>query len=109
MTARPLTGCEQCRTLLSQGLDLCIRARKLDAMDRRAATLSASKNPDEWQESGQFDRYVKRHNIQNPESPIATRSATVPLWAQQQYELDLARWEEKARQHLLQCDPGLMP
>lgn len=32
--------CDECTTLLSEGLDLCVRARKMDAMDRREATLA---------------------------------------------------------------------
>lgn len=94
--------CDTCRTLLSEGLDLCVRARKMDAMDRREATLKVSKCADEWVESGVFDEYVERHNIQNPDQPIATRSGTVALWLQDQYEKDLAEWERKARHHLMQ-------
>lgn len=95
------------RELLSEGLDLCIRARKMDAMDRREATLAISSDPDVWQADGTFDRYVGRHNIQNPEQPIATRSGTVPLWLQDQYEKDLADWETRARKALMSTpDPG---
>ena len=49
-------------------------------------------------ESGGFEQ----HNIQHSQSPIATRSATVRFWAQDQYEADLAAWEAKARHHLMQ-------
>lgn len=87
--------------LLSEGLDLCVRARQMDAMDRRAATLAVSSVPDEWQASGQFDRYVARHNIEVPHAPISTRSGTVALWAQEQYDKDLADWECRARKALM--------
>lgn len=95
--------CDDCRNLLSQGLDLCVRARKMDAMDRRESALSISKCREEWEASGRFDEYVERHNIDRPHAPIATRSGTVMLWLQEQYDKDLAEWEEKARQHLMKC------
>lgn len=90
------------RSLLSEGLDLCVRARQMDAMDRRAASLACSSDPDGWQASGQFERYVARHNAANPDQPIATRSLTVALWVQDQYDRDLADWERRARHHLTQ-------
>jgi hypothetical protein len=86
--------------LLSEGLDLCVRARKLDAIDRRAATLSASKNPEGWQRDGLFNQYVAEHNLHYPHAPIETRSLTPALWAQEAYEKDLHEWEQKVRQHL---------
>lgn len=98
-----MTG-EKYRELLSEGLDLCVRARKMDAMDRREATLAISGDPDAWQADGTFDRYVARHNISNPDQPIATRSGTVPLWLNDQYDKDLADWERRARQALMQGD-----
>ena len=88
---------DQLTALLSEGLDLCVRARKMDAMDRRQKALDASVGADEWQASGQFDRYVERHNIDYPHAPISTRSATVALWMQDQYNKDLADWEARAR------------
>lgn len=93
--------CEICKTLLSEGLDLCVRARQMDAMDRRQATLAAVSDPQGWQESGMFDEHVKFHNQHNPDHPISTRSATIPLWLQDQYEKDLAEWERKGRHHLM--------
>lgn len=93
------------RQLLSEGLDLCVRARKMDAMDRREATLAASSDPEAWQADGLFDRYVERHNIKNPDQPIATRSGTVPLWLNDQYEKDLADWEARARKALMEPLP----
>lgn len=101
-------GCDVCRTLLSEGLDLCVRARQMDAMDRRAATLAASSNPQKWEESGMFDKYVARHNVQRPHAPISTRSGTVALWLQEQYDTDLTAWENKSRHHLMQgCQSAL--
>ena len=94
--------CETCKTLLSEGLDLCVRARQMDAMDRRAAALGASSDPHAWEESGRFDDYVERHNIDRPHAPISTRSGTVALWLQEQYDTDLAEWERKSRHHLMQ-------
>ena len=95
-------ACETCRTLLSEGLDLCVRARQMDAMDRREAALQASGNPQGWVESGRFDQYVAEHNTKHPDTPISTNSGTMPLWLQDQYERDLADWERRGRQHLMQ-------
>ena len=67
--------------LLSEALDLCIRARSLDEMQRCEAQLAASLDPEGWQ-------------------AISTRSATMPLWAADQYEQDLADWERRARAYL---------
>jgi hypothetical protein len=93
-------GCETCLALLNEALNLCVRARTLDGIDRRAATLAVSSDPDEWQSSGRFDVYVERHNIMRPDSPIETRCLTSQLWASDQYETDLADWERRARRHL---------
>jgi hypothetical protein len=68
-------GIDPARLLLSEGLDLCVRARKLDEMH------------------GQWCRHVRG-------DLSATRSATVPLWAQEQYDRDLADWERRAREEL---------
>jgi hypothetical protein len=74
----------------------------MDAMDRRASALAASSCAEEWVESGLFDKYVERHNIDRPDRPIATRSGTVALWLEEQYQTDLAEWERKSRHHLMQ-------
>lgn len=95
--------CTECRKLLSEGLDLCVRARKMDAMDRREASLKISKQAEEWVESGHFDEYVEQHNIDRPAAPISTRSGTVMLWMQEQYDQDLYDWENRSRRHLLKC------
>ena len=63
------------RLLLSEGLDLCVRARKLDESMIALQELWAS-NPD------------------------MTRSGTIPLWVQDQYDKDLADWEARARRAL---------
>lgn len=84
------------RELLSEGLDMCVRARKLDAQQRTNDMVGAAR--------GEFDldRYAARHNARDPERPILTRSATIPLWVQEQYERDLADWERRARHALMQ-------
>ncbi len=97
-----MTAGECCRRLLSEGLDLCIRARNLDAIDRRNATLAASSDGKAWEASGEFDRHVARHNVTNPDQHLATKSGTVHLWLQNQYETDLADWEKRTRLHLMQ-------
>lgn len=60
------------RAVLSDGLDLCARARNMDRMERERI----------------------EHQMRNPE---LTRSATIPLWAEEQYQNDLAAWEAKAK------------
>jgi hypothetical protein len=83
--------------LLSEGLDLCVRARHLDALDRRAATLAVSSDPEGWLASGRFDQHVEAHNRVNPAQQIEARSLTPRLWVQEQYERDLHDWENRAR------------
>lgn len=90
------------RELLSEGLDLCVRAREMDAQDRTNAALAASVDPDGWKNSGAFDRYIARQNILHPDRPLATRSATIPMWVHEQYQTDLADWERRARHALMQ-------
>lgn len=96
-------ACETCHTLLSEGLDLCIRARKMDAQERTNSSIAASLDGEQWEASGGFARHATRHNIMFPDEPLMTRSATLPLWVQEQYEKDLAQWERKARKHLTEC------
>jgi hypothetical protein len=57
---------------LSEGLDLCARARKMASMEHEMA-----------------DTYLR--------NPDMTRSATIPLWAEEQYQRDLAAWEAKSK------------
>ena len=89
-----MTDC--CKDLLSEGLDLCVRARKLDAQDRTNGIVEMAK--------GEIDleRYAARHNANDPDSPVLTRCGTAALWVLDQYERDLAAWERKARHHLTQ-------
>lgn len=94
--------CRECATLLSEGLDLCVRARKLDAQDRANAAVSRSICGPEWEASGVFALYAEEHNKEWPYREIAPRSATIPIWVQDQYEKDLADWENRARHHLMQ-------
>jgi hypothetical protein len=60
--------------ILSEGLDLCVRARNLDAQVNRAV------------EAGMGRIF-----------PEGTRCLTPALWVQEQYDKDLAEWESKAR------------
>lgn len=94
--------CEKCRDLLSRGLDLCVRARRLDEIDRRTAYREASTDPEKWEKSGQFDRFIERHNARNPHRKCATEPVTLPLWFHDQYEKDLHEWERESRSHLMQ-------
>jgi len=58
------------RTLLGEGLDLCVRARKMTDIENEIA-----RRPDDG----------------------LPRSATIPLWLEDQYQKDLADWETRAR------------
>lgn len=69
--AEPTRELELAR-ILSDGLDLCVRARRMEAMEMERI--------DNKMRSGDF-----------------TRSATIPMWAEEQYQADLAKWEAKAR------------
>lgn len=101
MTEESRPMCEACQKLLSEGLDLCVRARKMDAQDRTDAQIAMSHAPKEWWDEN-LERRAARHNAMFPDQPMSSRSATLPLWVQDQYEKDLAEWERKARNHLLQ-------
>ena len=70
-----MTAPDPVRALLAEALDLCVRARKLDETERKLV---------EWQ-------------MRNPH---VTKSGSIPLWAQDQYERDLADWEARARKAL---------
>lgn len=70
-------------TLLSEGLDLCVRARKID--------------------QGLVDQSIRDRF---PKSAAAfpeqySRSGTPHLWVQDQYDKDLEAWERRARDYLL--------
>ena len=94
-------SCADCRRLLSEGLDLCVRARAMDAVDRTAAAMSVSTAGKEWWDANLAAR-ASMHNATWPDSPMSNRSATLPLWVQDQYERDLADWERRSRAHLMQ-------
>jgi len=70
-------------TLLSEGLDLCVRARKLDEQVGRAL------------EAGMGRIF-----------PESTRCGTPALWVQEAYDTDLAEWENRARSTLLRLGLG---
>lgn len=65
--------------LLSQALNLAVRARKMDEQEK-AAAVAANRG-------GFMDR-------------IISRSGSVQAWVQDQYERDLVAWESAARQYL---------
>lgn len=90
---------DPCRLLLSEGLDLCVRARAMDAQDRTNAQVEmSSASPDWWKTN--LVRRTDRHNALFPDQPMLPRSATIPLWVEDQYEKDLADWERRARAFL---------
>lgn len=74
--------------LLSEGLDLCVRARKIDDGLREQAVREA------------FPESAKLY----PE--IYCRSGTPHLWVQEQYDSDLADWEARARSFLMGVSDG---
>lgn len=95
-------GCETCKTLLSEGLDLCVRARRLDAQERTNTQREISGDKEWWDEPANVERRAAMHNALFPDQPMATKCATLALWVQDQYEKDLADWERRARHHLMQ-------
>lgn len=99
--------CTTCTALLNEALNLTVRGRDLDGIQRRAATLSASCDAEEWQSSGRFDQHVTRHNCTcAPWNLIETRSLTPQLWAEDQFQRDLHDWETRARKHLMEVEHG---
>ena len=95
--------CDDCTALLNEALNLTLRGRKLDAVQRRQSMLDASGDADEWKESGRFDRYVESHNLtREPWNQIETRSLTPQLWAEDQFQRDLHDWESRARKHMME-------
>ena len=88
---------EQLATHLSKGLDLCVRARKLDAQDRTNAMAAIAPDMD-------MERWAARTNATRPEAPYETRSATIALWVQEQYERDLYEWETEGRRMLMNLE-----
>ena len=89
---------ETLESLLNEALNLTVRGRNLDAIQRRADNLAASQEPEEWQESGRFDAHVARHNLRcSPWDRIEHRSMTPQLWVEDQFQRDLHDWETRAR------------
>lgn len=77
-----------CKELLSEGLDLCVRARKLD----RSLTDAL--------DAGSVGK-------ERPLQGSGTRSLTPALWVLDQYDSDVEDWEQRARRHLMQgCSPA---
>lgn len=72
------TEIDQLRRLLSEGLDLCVRARRLDEQEQ----------------------HMHRRKMGDL-SPEVVRSATPYLWAQEQFQTDLDDWEKRARRALV--------
>lgn len=69
-----MTPAEELADILSEGLDLCVRAKGLDEQVERALQAGMGRI-----------------------FPEGTRCATPALWVQQQYDTDLDAWEKKAR------------
>ena len=65
--------------LLSEGLDLCVRARGLDEQVQNALQAGMGRIFSEGE-----------------------RCATPALWVQQQYDEDLAAWEDRAKAKLIE-------
>lgn len=72
-----MATCEMCHTLLSEGLDLCVRARKLE--EQVDISLQA----------GMGRIYAE-----------GTNCGTPALWVQEQYNTDLVDWESRAKAYL---------
>ena len=99
-------GCDACIALMHEALNLTVRGRRLDAIANRASCLAASVAADEWQQSGQFDRYVEMHNARcEPWRHIEPRSLTPQIWAEEQFERDLHDWEQRSRKHMQEAHP----
>ena len=75
---------ERLAGLLADGLDLCVRARKLDERTQEAINTSA---------------HVKGNHD-------GRGSGTVALWIIDAYERDLAAWEARSRDALMETGHG---
>lgn len=73
-----MTPTEELAEILSEGLDLCVRARGLDEQVQRALQAGMGRV-----------------------FPQSTRCVKPALWVQEQYDTDLAMWETKARATML--------
>ena len=67
-------------TILSEGLDLCVRARRLDELTQE----------------------LPADHPENTAGYPITRCATPALWVREQYDSDLADWEKRARSLMMQ-------
>jgi hypothetical protein len=74
--AAPKITADDLAALLSEGLDLCVRAKKLDEAMTQAVAVG-----DMSAEGG-------------------TKCLTPALWVQDQYDTDLADWQARARNKL---------
>lgn len=97
--------CIRCKELLNEALNLACRSEQFEQQNRRQANLDASIDGDAWEKSGRFDQYVENYNEHHPQAMIATKSLTMHLWVQDQYDKDLLAWTNTARAHLLQGCP----
>lgn len=82
---------------LSAGLDLCIRARNLDAQERTNVMVEAFPEID-------MERCAPRLNANFPDQPYTTKSHTIAAWVQQQYDVDLAAWERETKAMLVRLN-----
>lgn len=80
--------------MLSDGLDLCVRARRLDTIDRTNVMIETLHGGID------MERAAPRLNAITPHTPYETRSLTIPLWVEDQFQKDLAAWEAGARKLL---------
>lgn len=87
-------------SLLSEALDLCVRANKLDAQQRANTEHAASMKPEDW-DADRFARHAMRHNIKHPEIPMETAVKLIPKWVEDHYATDLADWQKRARAFLM--------
>jgi hypothetical protein len=96
--------CSTCTDLLNEALNLTVRGRLLDGINRRQAQLDASMDGEKWLRSGMFDKYVALHNKEcEPWRHIESRSLTPQLWTEDQFASDLHDWETRARKHMMEC------
>ena len=83
---REMSEADRLAEMLSEGLDLCVRARKLDAV-LETLPVGHPKND-------------RKHQIIQP------RSATPAVWALDQYDQDLEAWERRARKLMVDLGYG---
>ena len=102
--------CDHCTVLMHEALNLTVRGRTLDAIQRREDTLDASVDREAWLASGSFDRHVARNNATcQPWNVIETRSLTPQLWAEDVFHKDLHDWEARCRKHMQEVHHAPLP